>query len=85
MRYPAKVRGTILPVTDLRTRPAHMRVAVTATAATPPRHATPTHHAHPPDGGNPRNPHALARPIIPPAVPGIKGACGVAARALRAP
>src|SRR6266566_684446 len=40
-RYPVEVRGTILPVTDLRSRPAHMRVAVTATPATPPRHATP--------------------------------------------
>jgi len=44
-RYPAKVRGTILPVTDLRSRLAHMRVAVTATAATPPRHATLTRPA----------------------------------------
>src|SRR5467141_838917 len=56
-----------------------MRVAVTAAAATPPRHATPATPARPRAGnGNPM-------PWLPkcPGGPhsGVKGACGVAARA----
>src|SRR5438105_11612234 len=61
-RYPVEVRGTILPVTDLRFRPAHMRVAVTATPATPPRHATPSPPPPPPPPAKPPPP----RPRRPP-------------------
>ena len=60
---PGKVRGTILSATDLRSRLAHMRVAVTATAAMPPQHATPARPARP-QAGQPGNP-CPRRPIIP--------------------
>ena len=79
-----KVRGTILPVTDLRSRPAHMRVAVTATAATPPRHATLTRPARPRQASR-KSPMAWPADYPGGQHPGVKGACGVAARALRAP
>ena len=42
--------------TDLRSRPAYMRVAVTAAAATPPRYATPTRPAPRPGHRQPGNP-----------------------------
>ena len=51
----------VLPVTDLRSRPAHMRVAVTANPATPPRHATLTRPRPPPGQAIP-GPRALAAP-----------------------
>src|SRR6266496_171476 len=82
--FPVQVRGTILPETDLRSRPADMGVAVTAAAATPPRHATPAGPARPPGQPTgtpcPSPPDCRGGPHS-----GVKGACGVAARALRAP
>jgi hypothetical protein len=83
-RYPVTVRGTLLPVPDLRPRPAHMRVAVTANPATPPRHATPARPARPRQA-SPREPHARTPHHPGRRHPGVKGACGVATRALRAP
>src|SRR6266704_898903 len=76
------VRGTILRTADLRSRHAYMRVAVAA-AATPPRYATPTRRARRRGPGE-HPAHALTAHYR---LPGtrVKGACGVAARALRAP
>ncbi len=77
------VRGTILRITDLRSRHAYMRVAV-ATATTPPRQATPTRPARHRAGNPELGSRALAVHHRLPAAR-VKAACGVAQRALRAP
>jgi len=58
---------------------------VTATAATPPRHATLTRPARPRAGPPPGHPMPWPPDYPGGQHPGVKGACGVAARALRAP